>query len=304
MPRKKTYKEVKALFESKGYILLETEYIDSHTKMKYICKQHPNIIQSTKYNSLQQGKGCPYCAGKAKHTFEEVKNYFESCGYTLLENIYINANTKMKYKCSHHPNKELYIRYSDLRHGVRCPYCSKVGRKAYEEIKEEFEARGYILVSTKEEYVNSNSVLKYICPKHPNDINTIIYYNFYSGEGCSHCRSSKGEKKIKQWLDRQNIKFEQQYRFDDLKDKRKLSYDFWLPKFNMLIEYQGGYHNGKVHERNPNKQTKEDLENQQYRDELKRKYAQEHNYQLLEIWYWDYENIESILAKELNINAQ
>lgn len=300
MPRKKTYEEVKALFESKGYILLDTEYIDAHTKLRYICKKHPDIIQSTRYNSLQQGKGCPYCVGKAKHTFEEVKNYFESCGYALLEDTYINANTRMRYQCPHHPTKELYIRYSDLKHGIRCPYCSKVGRKTYEEIKAEFKARNYILMSTKDEYVNTHSVLQYICPKHPSEINTIVCYNFYSGEGCPHCRISRGENKIKNWLDRHNIKFEQQYKFDDLKDKRKLSYDFFLPQFNLLIEYQGAYHNGKVHERNPQKQTLSDFEQQRYRDELKRKYAQEHNYRLLEIWYWDYDNIESILAKELS----
>lgn len=301
MPKKKTYEEVKSLFESKEYILLETEYINALTKMKYICKKHPNIIQSIRYNSLQQGKGCPYCVGKAKHTFEEVKAYFESCGYTLLEDTYINSNTKMRYQCPNHPNKELYIRYSDLRHGIRCPYCSKVGRKSYEEIKEEFEARGYTLISPREEYVNSNSILKYICPSHPNNINTIIYYNFYYGEGCPHCRSSKGEKRIKEWLDKQDIYFEQQKKFDDLKDKRKLSYDFYIPEHNLLIEYQGAYHDGLVHENNPKFQTKEDLENQQKRDNLKRQYAKDNNYRLLEIWYWDYKNIESILEKELNI---
>ena len=300
MPRKKTYEEVKDLFESKGYILLDTEYIDAHTKLRYICKKHPDIIQSTRYNSLQQGKGCPYCVGKAKHTFEEVKNYFESCGYTLLEDTYINANTRMKYQCPHHPTKELYIRYSDLRHGVRCPYCSKVGRKTYEDIKDEFEARGYILVSSKDEYVNTHSMLRYICPKHPNEINTISYYNFYNGEGCPHCRISKGEKKIKQWLNEQNIKFEQQYRFDNLKDKRKLSYDFWLPAFNLLIEYQGEFHDGTINKINSCLQTKDELISQQQRDNLKRQYAKEHDYQLIEIWYWDFDNIESILEKELS----
>lgn len=300
MPRKKTYEEVKQAFENRGYILLENNYIDAHTKMRYICKKHPNIIQEIRYNGIQQGKGCSYCAGCAKHTFEEVKNYFELCGYVLLENNYINANTKMRYRCLSHPDKNLSIRYADLRHGVRCPYCSKVGRKTYEEIKDEFEARGYILVSSKDEYINTHNMLQYICPKHPNEINTIAYYNFYNGEGCPRCRGSKGERRIMEWLNKQNIKFEQQRKFDNLKDKRKLSYDFFLPEYNLLIEYQGAYHDGKVHERNPRKQTLCDLEQQKYRDELKRQYAKEHNYQLLEIWYWDYENIESILEKELN----
>ena len=304
MPKKKTYDEVKSMFEERGYILLETEYIDAHTKMRYICPKHPGIIQEIKYNKIQQGQGCIYCAGKAKHTFEEVKSYFELCGYILLEEKYINANTKMKYICSKHPDKELYIRYNDLKNGVRCPYCSGVGKKTYEEVKEEFEKRGYILLSEKEEYIGAKSKLKYICPHHPNVINTIVYYNFYSGQGCPHCKISKGENKIKEWLIKNKVDFKSQYKFNDLKEKRLLSYDFYIPSQRMLIEYQGQFHDGTVHKLNPRLQSKEDIKNQQRRDELKRNYAQEHNCQLLEIWYWDYDNIESILEKELNMSAQ
>lgn len=299
MPRKKTYEEVKALFDSRDYILLDEEYKDAHTKMKYICTKHPDFIQEIRYNGLQQGKGCIYCAGKAKHTFEEVKTAFEMCGYILLEEEYINANTKMRYHCPNHPDKDLYIRYSDLRNGVRCPYCSGVGRKTYEEVREEFNMRGYKLVSEKEEYVNACSILRYICPHHPEYINKIAYYNFYSGQGCPHCRSSKGENKIREWLKANEIDFKQQYKFDDLKDKRLLSYDFFLPDHNILIEYQGQFHDGTVRKLNSKIQTEEDLSRQQYRDELKRQYAKDHGFKLLEIWYWDYENIEEILKKEM-----
>lgn len=31
----------------------------------------------------------------------------------------------------------------------------------------------------------------------------------------------------------------------------------------------------------------------------KRQYAKDHNIKLLEIWYWDFDNIENILEKEL-----
>lgn len=303
MPKKKTYDEVKSMFEKRGYILLDSEYIDSHTKMRYICKKHPNVVQEIRYNNIQQGKGCIYCAGKNKYTIEEVKDYFEQCGYILLEKVYVNANTKMKYQCPHHPEKDLYIRYADLKNGVRCPYCSGVGRKTYQEVREEFQKRGYILVSEKDEYINSKSILRYICPFHSNSINSIAYYNFYSGQGCPHCKSSKGENKIREWLIKNKIKFEQQYKFDGLKEKRLLSYDFYIPDYNILIEYQGQFHDGTVHKMNPHLQKEEDIVNQQRRDELKRNYAKEHNYQLLEIWYWDYDNVESILEKELKQNG-
>lgn len=42
------------------------------------------------------------------------------------------------------------------------------------------------------------------------------------------------------------------------------------------------------------------LSNKQvYHDKRKRNYAQEYNIKLLEIWYYDFENIEEILKNEL-----
>ena len=71
-----------------------------------------------------------------------------------------------------------------------------------------------------------------------------------------------------------------------------LSYDFYLPKYNLLIEYQGEYHDGSVH-----KETKERFERQQEHDRRKREYAERNNIKLLEIWYWDFDNIEEILKE-------
>ena len=48
--------------------------------------------------------------------------------------------------------------------------------------------------------------------------------------------------------------------------------------------------------------TENDFKKQQEHDKRKREYAEEHNIELLEIWYWDYDKIENILSQELNIN--
>ena len=45
-------------------------------------------------------------------------------------------------------------------------------------------------------------------------------------------------------------------------------------------------------------QTKE-LKNQRHHDWLKRKYAKKNNIKLLTIPYWEFDNIESILLKQL-----
>jgi hypothetical protein len=56
----------------------------------------------------------------------------------------------------------------------------------YDEVKKEFELRGYQLVST--EYINSNQKLEYICLKHPDEgVQQIDYNHFRRGQGCRFC---------------------------------------------------------------------------------------------------------------------
>lgn len=47
--------------------------------------------------------------------------------------------------------------------------------------------------------------------------------------------------------------------------------------------------------------TKKDFEKQLEHDRRKREYAKQHNIKLLEIWYYDMDNIEDILVKKLNL---
>jgi hypothetical protein len=47
---------------------------------------------------------------------------------------------------------------------------------------------------------------------------------------------------------------------------------------------------------------KQNLKRQQEHDKRKKEYAQQNNINLLEIWYWDFDNIEQILNNELKLN--
>lgn len=55
-----TYDEVYNYFNQKGYILVSTEYINTQTKLDYIC---PNgHAHSMQYNNFRTGQRCPTCA--------------------------------------------------------------------------------------------------------------------------------------------------------------------------------------------------------------------------------------------------
>lgn len=118
--------------------------------------------------------------------------------------------------------------------------------------------------------------------------------NIITGErsGCPMCNVSKGEKRIEEILKNKNINYIYQKEFDKLIgiNGGKLSFDFYIPTFNCLIEYQGEFHDGKARH-----QTEDKLLKQQEHDRRKRKYAKQHNINLLEIWYWDFNNIDQII---------
>ena len=67
----------------------------------------------------------------------------------------------------------------------------------------------------------------------------------------------------------------------------------------MLIEFQGKQHYKPVSAYGGEEQFKV----QQEHDKRKRQYAKDNNINLLEIAYWDFNNIEEILSRELGLTA-
>lgn len=78
----------------------------------------------------------------------------------------------------------------------------------------------------------------------------------------------------------------------------KLSYDFYLPQYNVLVECQGIQHYEPIEYFGGEEQFKI----QQEHDRRKREYAEKNGYKLLEIWYYDYDKIEEILSRELELD--
>ena len=245
MGKKLSFEEVKKLFDDKGYILLETEYVNAHTKMKYVCPKHKDKgVQEITANSIRSGKGCRYC------------------GFERIADLY---------------------------------------RLSLDDVKSIFEERGYELL--EDEYVNNNTPMKYICPKHPNYIQEITFSNLYHRhQGCKYCAGSNGEAKIRSLLEYCCVDFIEQHTFSNCKDRGLLRFDFYIPSKNICIEYDGEQHYRPIDfGGNGDFDTQENFEKTQKHDEIKTQYCIDHNIHLIRIPYWDFDNIEEILKKELNI---
>ena len=77
-----------------------------------------------------------------------------------------------------------------------------------------------------------------------------------------------------------------------------LSYDFFLPTYNLVIEAQGEQHEHPVERFGGEKQ----FIIQQEHDNRKRNYAHVNKIELLELWYWDINRINDILIHKLQLN--
>lgn len=116
---KYTYEYVYTYFKDNGCLLLELEYIDSRTLMRYICKCG-NLSKIT-FIRFKAGSRCMSCGGCKKYTYEYVYNYFKKHGCKLLETYYKDANTLMRYICK--CGKESTISFSTFKSGGRCRKC-------------------------------------------------------------------------------------------------------------------------------------------------------------------------------------
>lgn len=113
------------------------------------------------------------------------------------------------------------------------------------------------------------------------------------------CIKSSGEYNVGNFLSNNQIEYQSQKKFDNLYGigGGKLSYDFWLSKYNLLIECQGKQHYQPITIYGGD----DALKIQQEHDRRKREYAETNGYKLLEISYWNYDKIDEILSKELSV---
>ena len=150
------------------------------------------------------------------------------------------------------------------------------------------------------EYINSDTPVTIICPKHGSFLQAP--YNHLSGKNCPKCKESHGEEKIRRYLERNNINFIYQWKDHDCINVKPLKFDFYIPKYELLIEFDGELHfNPKA--RWWSKNEKENLiafEELKLRDEIKNNWSKKNGFKLIRINYQ--ENIEEKLTNIFDEN--
>lgn len=121
------------------------------------------------------------------------------------------------------------------------------------------------------------------------------YYN--KGKRCS-----KGEKRIAEFLDRNGIVYEQEKTFDGCRNAKghRLRYDFYLPQYRILIEYNGEHHYGAINAKQRSKIVHKITEEH---DSIKLQFAQNAKYNFLIIPHWNFNEIEKMITEAVNYVA-
>ena len=194
---------------------------------------------------------------------------------------YKGTAQKVKYRCLK-CNREWMSKASHLLDGHGCKFCNRKMKTTEMFIKELNEISPDIEVLS--EYKNNETKIKCRCRKCSN-IWQPAAKHLLEGRGCTKCCSPRGELIICNLLDNRKIKYYTQYKFDDLLGigGKNLTYDFYLPEYNLLIEYQGGQHFKPTNYMGGKEKFKKQVEH----DKRKRNYAKEHFINLLEITYKD-----------------
>jgi ferredoxin-like protein FixX len=147
----------------------------------------------------------------------------------------------------------------------------------------------YFKVKYKRTYIK----IEIICKKHGSFFQTP--HKHLAGRGCPKCSSSKGEEQIRNYLIKNSIVFEEQKRFKECRDVLPLPFDFFIPDYNTLIEYDGELHFYKSRRVNgPLKLNKTILH-----DKIKNNFCIKNRIKLIRISFDLKENVGDILDKSI-----
>ena len=117
--------ELRDIAANKGGELLSQAYLGCATKLKFRC--HCGHEWEVSPNNVKRGKWCPKCARKRmgayhKLSIEEMRRIARSRGGECLSKIYVNAFTKLKWKCK--LGHTWYAVPCHIKRKTWCPRCA------------------------------------------------------------------------------------------------------------------------------------------------------------------------------------
>ena len=310
MPKKKTHEDfilqVKNQFP---YIDVVGTYVNNKTKIEFKCLVdgcgHKWIARP---DNILSGYGCPECA-KRKISILRKKTHDEFIDEVAIKNPsikvlgeYIADDVKIEFQCNNINCGHRWFATPDkIIHKITgCPECAKINRA-----KKKTKSHDIFIDEVYKKNPNIEVISTYIGVKVKIDFKCRICGNIWMttpdsilncNTGCPMCMQSHGERLISNWLKYNEINFIPQYKFDGCRDLECLPFDFYLPDYNICIEYDGEQHFQPVNFGGiSDEQAVINLQKTQKHDDIKNNYCEQNKIILLRISYLEKNNIYTIL---------
>lgn len=262
--------------------------------VKITCNKHGDFNQIP--SSHLSGSGCPKCKSEKLHLIHKKDiTHFIAEAKKIHGNLYLyknskykNNNTNIVITCRIHGNF-VQTPASHLR-GSHCPFCNFTKSSKNKTLSQEqciekcVQVHGNKYTYERSKYIDSVTKIIITCPVHGDFPQAPASH--WSGSNCPKCAClgpSLSEISIMNILNDNNVDFVFQKRFPDCRNPKTnymLVFDFYLPKINTLIEYDGLQHYEEI----TNKPW-ESLEYIQYKDSVKNKYCSNVGIKLIRISY-------------------
>lgn len=303
--------EKSKLIHGDFYDYSRVNYINLTTPVIIVCPIHGEFKQAPRDHL--QGCKCKKCSlerdGKVfdTHSFISKAKKIHNNFYDYSKVEYKNSSTKVCIICPKHG--EFWQTPNSHLSGHKCPKCPRTKNEniySFDQIIERFidiYDNKYKYIYNKELYKNVESEIEIICPEH--GIFKLPIIRHLHGQECPMCtrlyRESKGEKIVKSILNELNVEFIQEYHGDFLGN---LSYDFYLPKLKIAIEYNGKQHYEPVEYFGGEEAFIKQVE----RDNRKKLLSNDNNIVLIEIKYnqekKDLEKMKNLIITNILINEE
>ncbi len=154
---------------------------NNHTRTSWQCPQ--GDVWGAKYNRIQQGRGCPHCAGKAPKTEADYHKIGVPRGiHWIGDKLPTNVNAKTSWQCSHGHTWD--APQSSIRKGTGCPDCPRNTTKTETDYRKAGLSRDIRWIGD-ELPKNTQTKTSWQCPQ--GDIWDTPYSEIRRGRGCPRC---------------------------------------------------------------------------------------------------------------------
>lgn len=192
--RKYTYDQIKQEFENREYKLVSKEYVNSSTKLEYICKIHEDKgVQQIDFSHFNRGQGCRFCGAEHKKNGKQkdladynAKELTESKGMEFVQITREDSKLYIYYICPRHQQYGIQkTTLQSMRHKkIGCPYC--IGRNKTTEIFQEELLEINPNIEILDDYISAKEAMRCRCKidgtKWISTANRLL-----QGAGCPEC---------------------------------------------------------------------------------------------------------------------